>query len=59
MTIHCYLRFRHPDGGSLLLIDEIDDLVVPGVGVHVHAHREHVAPKLLKLLTLLKKLLRR
>ena len=48
-----YLGLRHPNGCRLLLVDEIHDLVVPGVCVHVHAHCEDVAPQLLEFLALL------
>ena len=58
-----YLRFGHPDGSGLLLVDEVSELGVPLAlrrhVVQVEGGREHVTPKLLQLLALLQQLLGR
>ena len=58
-----YLGFRHPNGGSLLLVNGVRDLGVPDcLGGHVgqvEGGSEDVAPKAVQLLGLLEQLLGR
>lgn len=57
--IQTHLALRHPEGVALLLVYDLPNFPVPGVGIVIQRNRgaEHVAPHLVQLLALLEELL--